>query len=119
FRIETLEIKGDALCNIAATGMTADENLVLSKKSTEVAEAALLKGKLAVAKQASSVGLAAAKNKKDGVLVKQWNELRSRIDETSKAFDAAAEAMDVLAKSPDDQSANLAAGKYYCFGEGN
>src|SRR6185295_14265090 len=67
----------------------------------------------------ADLALGAAKKLADKDILKKCDEEKKRIDYAATEFENVKPALVAMAKNPIDPVANLTAGRYYCFIQGN
>jgi hypothetical protein len=119
YQIDALDMKAEALKKCAATATAVDQQESVAAKAAEVSDEAIVKNNFPIAKQLNEVVLGEAKKAKDGSLAKRFSERGAEIIGIANAYETAKKAMATLEKNPTDPDANLIAGKYICFVQGD
>jgi hypothetical protein len=119
FQIKPLTYQTDMLAKIALAMNTPEQHKVLTQKIIDVTTLAMSSADYPTAKRLGELGVRQARLSRDHASLTQATEIQRKVEENSKEFDKAVGALDILAKQPKDEAANLIVGKYYCFIEGN
>ena len=103
-KVNSLEMKKEALNSLAANARTLDQRKSVILKATEVFEQAIAKDNFAVADQLKELLIRETP--------KAWEQLLAKEASSREAYKAASTAEITLAETPLDPDANLTVGKY-------
>ena len=119
FEIDRLAVKDRTLDRIAKRTRTNQESIAVARIATGLADEATADDRYDVAEHLGQTALSAARKARDTTLVKQVVAKNKEVEQAAKAYGGVQKTLAVLAETPADAEANLAAGKYYCFIKGD
>lgn len=115
FDIDVLETKIETLVAAETVVKSTSQNLALTEHFLRLLNVALADDRFDQARTITRHAFDVAKETKNISLVSRVKKLTDKIEDAEKAFAEFKAAEKTLAASPDDQAANLSAGRYLCF----
>jgi len=119
FVLDPLTAKAEALERLAEFSTSPKQLVSLATLADELVEELCAAERFDKAQEILKAAREAAKDSKNGDLVKQLAVHAKQVDAASRAYEQVKPALDVLEEKPTDAKANLAAGRYFCFVKGD
>jgi hypothetical protein len=98
-----------------AATMPGEERAVLAAEQIKLAEQLFLLEQFTLAGRLAEAAVQSVGRQKDAALKKSVTERRGHIVRTIRELQSVQASLTTLETKPDDEAANLAAGKFYCF----
>ena len=116
YLVEELKLKTDALTKLSrASGV--DHGAIVDKANAWIDDA-FAADQYDIAKQIAQLALGAANATKDPDAIKPANARVQEVSSAAKAYEEVKKALATIAQTPNDPTANLAAGRFYCLTKG-
>jgi hypothetical protein len=119
FDVDPLELLADDLEKANQKSHPSAAFKSIAETALEQVDDALAADQFPVAKRLSDVALSAARKAKDPAVLKSAIDRNKGMATIRQQWEAAEDAKETLAKTPDDPDANLAVGRYLCFVKGD
>lgn len=119
FRIDCLSMKAEAIGQLVNDAGAKDTARTAAGAALAVAKEALAAGEVETADRLVHLALVAGRRVRDPQLRRNTETLRDAVAELRHACEAAKAARTTLESKPDDPDANLAAGQFACFVQGD
>jgi serine/threonine protein kinase/formylglycine-generating enzyme required for sulfatase activity len=119
YELDPLKDFAAALDEMTAKPHAAETNRSIAEAALAYIAKAEPGDNFEVNKRFAEVAVTAARKAKDPTLLKRATETMKTVTTTMQQWEAWQKAKAALAKSPDDPTANLAAGRYLCFLQGD
>lgn len=115
FLLDSVRIRTEVVAATAELRLEDSDNDAILHEAMDLIDAAQADDRFDLALQAHQAALAAARRSRNGRLVTMLESRRRELRSAEDAFHQIAQAITVLADTPDDPQANLQVGGYYCF----
>ncbi len=119
FKVDGLKVKTAAIAKLSKSARTITQKKALAVGAAEVLDEALSAEQYEIARKLSDVALAAARKARDRELAKALASRKREIEQAVKAHAEFQQILSTLKEKPTDPPANLSAGRYYCFTQGD
>ncbi len=122
YQVDALAIKGFLLDKAVKTtwsGRPASVDRQIVQAALRLIEESVANDDLVLATRFLKTAVTGARRCRDSALLRKVTERGQELDRQARQFDAAKQALDLLAEEPANARANLTAGRWYCFYAGN
>jgi hypothetical protein len=119
FEIDAMNEKVDTLVNVEESARVRAQQAALARSAAELLEEAAQADDYEAAEELGDLAYGMARRSRDRDLLQAIKARMGQIREAEAAFEKTKIALKTLDEQPADPSANLTAGKYFCFRKGN
>lgn len=119
YQVDSLETQVTALTTLSRTVKTAQALKAVGERAASLTDEAITTDRYDVAKRFNSLTLSAARKSKDLSLVNRAQNRYRDIKYLEVEFAKIESSVLRLGSSPNDPEANLAVGRFFCFGKGD
>lgn len=119
FEVDVAELRCAAVKDLLSTARSPLQRVLLAARCHDMIREALRADSFEAAKQLNQYAISLSRRARHEGLVRQMMACKKRIAEAEASLWKVKPAMEVLAKDPGDQGANLAVGHYLCFVKGD
>ena len=116
YLVEELKLKTDALAKLSRTP-GVDHGAIVDKANAWIDDA-FAADQYDIAKQIAQLALGAANATKDPDVIRPANARVQEVVAAAKAYEEVKKALATIAQTPNDPTANLSAGRFYCLTKG-
>jgi len=119
FQVDLFQLKGAVLSAVSKSASLTKHRKVLAEQALALIDEAVAKDDFVAAKYLGELAWDAARKAREAELTKKVVARNKAVREMAEAYSEAEGFFQTLKDNPVDPDANLAVGKYYCFGKGN
>jgi hypothetical protein len=119
FQVDGLEMKCEVLTLLAKKVRLVLDRKAVARLSLACVDTAVAAERFDLATILGDLALSEATDARDFIFVKQVRARMAAVKDMATLYEGVQKSIETLKRTPDDPTANVAAGKYYCFYQGD